>query len=252
MGKTTDIEWADSTQNYFFGCTKVSAGCDNCYAERILKDGFFFRKLNFQKKIEELESWKKPRRIFVNSMSDTFHERATDHDIDTLFQIFERYRHHTFIILTKRINRAYNYFKTGNVPDNCWIGTSIENKSALHRMVKLKMIKAKTRFISFEPLLEDLGQLDLQGIHWVIVGGESDYRNPRQMKEEWAMNIKLQADSLGIPFFFKQLGGSIKDTDGHWGTDKLYGQTYTSSPQIESGLVDIKTFKLDQFIELKQ
>lgn len=234
MGEKTAIEWADTTINTAWGCTKVSAGCEKCYMFRLSKifgripDVAQPRKLeNIEK---ELKKFNDNRIIFLNSMTDTFHESYPFELIHKWFDLLEKYNNSRYIILTKRINKAYNFFKQRPVQDHIWIGTSIENKAALHRLAKLKLINCKTRFLSLEPLLEDLGQIDLTGIHWVIVGGESDFSNPRPFNESWARNIKDQCKQAGIPFFYKQSGGKTKNQDGVWGTNYLDGKQYLEIP----------------------
>lgn len=245
LADKTKIEWSDATLNLVWGCDKVSTGCDNCYAERLSKlfnMSFKIHELKFENKVKDLDSWKTGKRIFVNSMSDTFHESLTDFTIDKWFDLFRKYERHTFIILTKRINRAFNYFMTRQVPSNCWIGTSVENKAALHRIEKLKMIKSYIRFVSFEPLLEDVTPVDLKGIHWAIVGGESDYKNPRPMKPDWAWNIYQECQKYGTAFFYKQEGGKQKDADDHWGTNKLFGKEYMEYPNLLAQSIEQNTY----------
>jgi len=233
MGEKTSIEWADSTLNTAWGCTKVSAGCENCYMFRLSK--IFGKNAENPKPREmknilrDLKKFRDQKRIiFLNSMTDTFHENFSNELINEWFDLFEA-QEHEFIILTKRINRAYNYFKTREVPKNCWIGTSIENKACLHRLTKLKMIDAPILFVSFEPLLEGLGKIDLEGISWVIVGGESDYRNPRPFSVEWAREIRDQCRESSIPFFYKQSGGTRK-IKGTWGSNEIDGQKHLEMP----------------------
>lgn len=237
MADNTPIEWADATLNFIWGCTKVSPGCKNCYVERNPYQSFEFHFLNYVVKVEQLRKWKTPRRIFVNSMSDTFHEKVLDDVLDVWFDTFKHYSHHTFIILTKRINRAYNYFKWPRyVPDNVWIGTSVENKNYLHRIEKLKRIRAKTRCVSFEPLLGPIGKVDLSGISWAIVGGESDFKHPRPMDPVWAEEIRLQCEVQNVIFFYKQQGGKNKLVDGSWGTRLLYGKEYQNWPKSNNAI----------------
>ena len=233
MGENTSIEWADHTINFAWGCTKVSKECQKCYAERL--SIIFKKRFNppwetvLKNQISKLKSFKPGSIIFFNSMTDTFHESFSFELIESWFKILEGCQEYQFIILTKRINRAYNFFKVRSCPDNCWIGTSIGTKSALHRLPKLKLIHAKIRFLSLEPLLEDLGDVDLSGIQWVIVGGESDFKEPRPFDIAWARNIRDQCKKYKVPFFFKQTGGT-KKINGCWGSNLIDGKTYLEMP----------------------
>jgi len=243
MGKNTPIEWADNTINFYLGCTKVSKGCDYCYIDRILNftryDPRIITKMSWTNIEKKLKKWQ-PSVIFVNSMSDTFHESINQEDLVEMFAMMWSYPKHQFIVLTKRINKAYNYFKGHLCPDNVWIGTSVENKASLHRIDKLRKIDARIRFVSCEPLLEGLGQIDLNGISWIIVGGESDIASPRPFEVSWAREILSQCRDSRIAYFFKQTGGR-KKIGGHWGSDKInlncdklyhqhYGQTFQEMP----------------------
>jgi len=174
---------------------------------------------------------KTARVIFVNSMTDHYHENYSNEIITEWFKIFASYPQLQFIILTKRINRAFIFHKTFPVPKNCWIGTSIESRSALHRLQKLKLIEAKIRFVSFEPLLENLYKVDLTGIHWAIVGGESDFKNPRPFDVDWAINIRNQCRAAGVAFFYKQSGGT-KKINGCWGSNEIDGKKYLEMPVL--------------------
>lgn len=234
MGEKTSIEWADTTLNTAWGCTKVSDGCKNCYMFRLSKifgrDAEDPKPRKMERIIADLKKLgQKGRVIFLNSMSDTYHENFSDELIIEWLQLFASYPIHEFIILTKRINRAYNLHKKFPLPDNCWIGTSIENRVSLHRLEKLKKIQAKIRFVSFEPLLENLYEIDLKGIQWVIVGGESDFKDPRPFDEMWAITILAQCRRDNVPFFYKQSGGK-KKIDKCWGSNKLEGKTYLEMP----------------------
>lgn len=234
--KNTSIEWADNTINFHIGCTKVSEGCKFCYMyrleERFGRDPKVVRKTNWKTIESNLKNWK-PSRIFVNSMSDTFHESISEQEINTMFRIMQFYPQHTYIILTKRIGRAVAYFKINKVPDNVWIGTSIESDKHLDRLDQLRMIEAKTRFVSFEPLLDYVLNFNLKGIQWIIVGGESG-TNPRPMKPIWVDNIKIVSDSDKVPFFFKQWGGSKKcSCHNAWGCRVYEGKTWDELPLME-------------------
>ena len=243
MGEATEIEWADRTVNFAWGCTKVSVGCDKCYMfrlSRIYGRSTVFTPRKLERAEADIRKWKTPSIVFVNSMTDTFHEDAPYELIDSWFDVMRKYSQHQYIILTKRINKAYQYFKTRDCPDQCWIGTSIENSSQLHRLRTLKKIKTKIRFVSFEPLLADIQNADFSGLQWVIVGGESDQSAPREFKEEWAIHIRDSCREHDIPFFYKQFGGKRKsfeeNLDGTkkknkvWGTNILDGKKYLEMP----------------------
>ncbi len=207
------IEWTEKTWNPSIGCNKVSAGCKNCYAEVMAKrlqimgnqdyaNGFQFKilphRLNYPITI------KKPTIFFVNSMSDLFHEEMPFDFLDKVFETMQQTPQHHYQILTKREKILYEYCKNRHIADNIFLGVTVENQKVKRRIDILRKIDSK-RFLSLEPLLEDLGVLDLSGIDWVIVGGESGFK-ARPMKKEWVLNIKNQCDQQGIPFFFKQWG----------------------------------------------
>ncbi len=220
MTTISRIEWTEQTWNPAVGCTKISAGCKNCYAETMAKrlkamgtpgyeNGFALQVL--PDRLEDPVKRKKPTVYFVNSMSDLFHEKIPDAYIEQVFDVIARTPHHTYQILTKRGARMARFFKTRTVPENAWLGVSVENrKHGVPRIDHLRRVPAKIRFLSVEPLLEDVGELDLTDIHWVIVGGESGPK-ARPMKEEWADSIRAQCEEQEVAFFFKQWGG--------WGAD---------------------------------
>jgi protein gp37 len=220
MTTISRIEWTEQTWNPAVGCTKISAGCKNCYAETMAKrlkamgtpgyeNGFALQIL--PDRLEDPVKRKKPTVYFVNSMSDLFHENIPDAYIGQVFDVIARTPHHTYQILTKRGARMARFFKTRSVPENAWLGVSVENrKHGVPRINHLRRVPAKIRFLSVEPLLEDVGELDLTDIHWVIVGGESGPK-ARPMKEEWADSIRAQCEEQEVAFFFKQWGG--------WGAD---------------------------------
>lgn len=220
MTTKTQIEWTEETWNPTTGCTKVSAGCKNCYAEVMAKrlkamgaNGYnngFKLSLMHERLTQPLKR-KKPTTYFVNSMSDLFHEDVPFDFIDQIFDVIQQTPQHKYQILTKRADNMANYFNTITVPENVWLGVSVENiKEGLSRINVLKKIPAKIRFLSIEPLLEDLGEVDFTDIHWVIVGGESGIK-ARKMKKYWVENIQKQCDEQNIAFFFKQWGT--------WGAD---------------------------------
>ena len=243
--KNTAIEWADHSVNFFVGCTKISPGCVNCYMyrleERFGRNPYVVRKTDWKVRERELKSYD-PSNIFVNSMSDTFNDDITPEQIDEMFAIMAKYPKHNYIILTKRIERAVKYFLHKQVPSNFWIGTSVESEKYLWRINELRKIDAKVRFVSFEPLLEliDIMNADLLGIHWVIVGGESD-KNPRLMKKEFVTPIFDMCQKRGIAFFFKQWGGNTKcKCHNAWGCRLLHGKTYDELP-ISKGDLEIES-----------
>jgi protein gp37 len=216
------IEWTEETWNPTTGCTKVSAGCKNCYAEAmanrlkaigtpVYENGFEFSIL--PERLEQPLKKKKPTKYFVNSMSDLFYEDMPDSYLDDIFNIIEKTPQHIYQILTKREDRMSEYFRKKSIPKNIWLGvTSEDRKNGLPRIDKLRNLKATIKFISIEPLLEDLGKINFAGIDWVIVGGESGPR-ARPMEEQWVINIKRQCEEQNVAFFFKQWGT--------WGSDGI-------------------------------
>lgn len=219
---TTKIEWTDASWNPITGCTKISSGCQHCYAEvmarRLCAMGVEKYRNGFhvtlhEDSLEEPLTWKKPKTIFVCSMSDLFHKDVPNEFIDKVMSIICRTPQHRYQILTKRADRMADYFSTHSVPQNAWLGVTVDVQSSKPRIDALRNIDgAPIRFLSCEPLLEDLGVLDLNGIDWIIVGGESG-KMARPMKEEWVINIKNQVESSGKAFFFKQWGT--------WGSDGI-------------------------------
>ncbi len=217
--KYSKIEWTEATWNPSIGCDKISAGCKNCYAEVMAKrlqamkspgyeDAFKFKMI--PDRLEAPLKVKKPTKFFVNSMSDLFHEEMSVEFLDKVFDTIRRTPQHTYQILTKREKVLEKYFQNRTVPNNVWLGVTVEIKSKKNRIDALRNIDAKIRFLSIEPLLESIGKIDLTNIHWVIVGGESGHK-ARPMKSEWAIDIQRQCDEQGVSFFFKQWGA--------WGAD---------------------------------
>jgi protein gp37 len=232
----TKIEWTESTWNPVTGCTKVSPGCLNCYAERLAKRlramGQPNYKYGFEVALHEQTlaiplSWKKPRMIFVNSMSDLFHEYVPMEFIKEIFNVMRRASWHQFQILTKRSKRLIEINDIIDWPDNVWMGVSVENEDYLSRIDHLRVINAKIKFLSFEPLLGPVNDLDFQDIHWVIVGGESGPK-ARLIKEEWVINLRNKCKSDNIPFFFKQWGGINKKRNGR----VLEGRVWDELPAL--------------------
>jgi protein gp37 len=220
MTSYSRIEWTEQTWNPTVGCTKISPGCKHCYAETMAKRlqamgmrGYEngFRLVLMPERLAEPLERRKPTIYFVNSMSDLFHEKVPFEYIEQVFNVMEQAHNHTFQVLTKRAERMAAFCCTRAVPRNTWLGVSVENrKHGVPRIDMLREIDATIRFLSVEPLLEDVGQLDLTDIHWVIVGGESG-RKARPMRADWLHSVKRQCDEYGVPFFFKQWGA--------WGSD---------------------------------
>lgn len=218
--KKSKIEWTEETWNPTTGCTKVSPGCKYCYAEVMAnrlkamgtpgyENGFEFTIM--PERLVQPINKKKPTKYFVNSMSDLFHEDMPRTFLDKIMGVIELTSQHVYQILTKRENEMFEYFENKHVPENIWLGVTVENKKhGVPRIDKLRNIHATIKFLSIEPLLEDIGEIDLTGIHWVIVGGESGAK-ARPMQKEWALNIKRQCDEQNVAFFFKQWGT--------WGAD---------------------------------
>lgn len=212
--KTTKIEWTDKTWNPITGCTKYSAGCAHCYAETMSRRLHAMGVAKYQREFEltlhednlqEPLSWRKAHNIFVCSMSDLFHEKVPFEFIDKVMATIRQTPQHRYQILTKRAERMAEYFETRAVPENVWVGVTVEAESSKQRIDCLRQIPASVHFLSCEPLLESLGQIGLKGIEWVIVGGESGPQ-ARPMKEEWVLDIMQQCERQGAAFFFKQWG----------------------------------------------
>ena len=226
MAQKSEIEWTDATWNPVTGCTKVGPGCDNCYAERFAErwrgvvghpyeQGFDLRL--WPSRLEQPVRWRKPRMIFVNSMSDLFHKEIDRTFIDRVFDVMERADWHVFQVLTKRSSLMRNYVRErycgGCVPRHIWLGVSVEDSGHVSRISHLKDVNSEARFISFEPLLGNVGDVDLSSIAWAIVGGESG-PNARPMEGEWAVWIKQICQRDGVEFFFKQWGGPRPKSNG--------------------------------------
>jgi protein gp37 len=240
MSSHSDIEWTDATWNPVRGCTKVSPGCTHCYAETFAErfrgvpghpyeQGFDPRLVS--EKLAEPLRWGKPRMIFVNSMSDLFHEDVPDDYIARVTRVMELANWHTYQVLTKRSERLRDLLQTDlrsvAALRHVWWGVSVENRHhGLPRIDHLRAAPAAVRFLSVEPLLEELGPINLDGISWVIVGGESGH-GAREMKKDWVLSIRDQCRQAAVPFFFKQWGGVRKGKAGR----VLDGQTYSELPR---------------------
>ena len=242
MSTKSNIEWTEFTWNPVTGCTKISPGCKHCYAEvmaeRLQAIGALGYENGFKltlhpNRLTQPLKRKKPALYFVSSMSDMFHEDIPFEYLDQVFHTIRSTPQHTYQILTKRPERMEQYFQERAVPTNAWLGTTVEDrKYGLPRIDILRCINAATRFLSIEPLLEDLGAFDLTGIHWVIVGGESGAK-ARPMKPEWVANIEKQCAATGTSFFFKQWGAWGPDgvkRSKHANGREFQGKTWDSGP----------------------
>lgn len=246
MTTISRIEWTEQTWNPTVGCTKISPGCKNCYAEAMARrlkamgasgyeNGFVLTVL--PERLDDPVKRKKSTVYFVNSMSDLFHEKVPDEYIERVFDVIKRTPQHTYQILTKRAARMARFFKTRTVPQNAWMGVSVEDrKYGVPRIDHLRKVPASIRFLSVEPLLEDVGVLNLKDIQWVIVGGESGPK-ARPMHSSWAQAVQHQCEAQEVAFFFKQWGG--------WGADGkkrakgangrvLEGRTWDEMPAVIS------------------
>lgn len=247
MATNSNIEWTEMTWNPVTGCTKVSTGCKNCYAERMAKrleamgvkryrSGF---KVTLQPDLLRVPlRWKQHRIVFVNSMSDLFHEDVPLEYIRRVFETITKCPQHTFQILTKRSKRLREVASELPWQSNIWMGVSVEDERVLHRIDDLKTVPAAVRFLSCEPLLSPLDNLPLKGIHWVIVGGESG-PGARPIRVEWVKSIFRQCKTAEVPFFFKQWGGVRKDLTGR----VLNGRTYDNMPSVQSEYISHKQLK---------
>ena len=235
MADQSHIEWTEATWNPVTGCTKISAGCKNCYAERLARrlqlmgndryrNGF---RLTLHEEVIGLpKTWRNGRMIFVNSMSDLFHRDVPVDFIQRVFATMQECPQHVFQILTKRSSRLRELSSRLDWPPNVWMGVSVEDSRVLSRIEDLRSVPAAVRFLSCEPLIGSLKGINLRGIHWVIVGGESGC-GARPVKVEWIREIFSACRKLRIPFFFKQWGGVRKDLTGR----SLNGRTYSEMPR---------------------
>lgn len=226
MAQTSDIEWTDATWNPVTGCTKIGPGCDNCYAHRFAErwrgiaghpyeQGFDLRL--WPSRLHQPSQWKKPRMIFVNSMSDLFHKNVDRQFIDKVFDAMELADWHVYQVLTKRSSLMRQYvqsrYRGEEVPKHIWLGVSVEDAAHKKRIDHLRQINSDARFISFEPLLGPIGSIDLSGIAWAIVGGESGPK-ARRMEETWAIELRDACEAADVAFFFKQWGGPRPKSGG--------------------------------------
>lgn len=245
MAQTSSIEWTDATWNPVTGCTKITSGCDNCYAARFAErwrgiPGHAFEKgfdlvLRPERLKQPLE-WRRSKMIFVNSMSDLFHKDVPTEFIDRVFDTMEAANWHVFQILTKRSSLMRDYLKSrysDRSPDHIWLGVSVEDAKAKGRIQHLQQAPIGVRFLSIEPLLGPVGQLNLDGIHWVIAGGESGPK-ARPVEIEWVREIRDQCQTQNVPFFFKQWGGFRPKSGGR----DLDGREWSEWPiQAHEGIL---------------
>ncbi|MCW8917169.1 MAG: phage Gp37/Gp68 family protein [Magnetovibrio sp.] len=239
MSTKSKIEWTEQTWNPTTGCDKVSPGCKHCYAEgmavrlKAMRAGGYqngFQLTLQQHRLDQPLKRKKPTVYFVNSMSDLFHEGISDAYLDQVFDVISRTPHHTYQILTKRAERLPEYFSSRACPKNVWLGVTVEDKKyGLPRIDCLRQVDAYIRFVSVEPLLEDLGPVDFTDIHWVIVGGESGSR-ARPMKAAWAERVRRYAKAAGAAYFFKQWGT--------WGADGVKRAKQLNGRQLNGKIYD--------------
>jgi protein gp37 len=248
MAANSEIEWTDATWNPVTGCTKIGPGCENCYALRFAErwrgiadhpyeQGFDLRL--WPSRLQQPSQWKKPRMIFVNSMSDLFHKAIDRHFIDCVFDAMEAADWHVYQVLTKRSSLMRNYVRNryngSEVPKHIWLGVSVEDDGHKGRIEQLRQINSQARFVSFEPLLGPIGKVDLSGIAWAIVGGESGPK-ARQMAESWALDLRDKCELEGVAFFFKQWGGARPKSGGRL----LEGEEWNGFPWqiVPQGIIE--------------
>jgi protein gp37 len=248
LAENSTIEWTDATWNPVTGCTKISAGCDNCYAARFSErfrgvpghpfESGFDLTLRPERLLQPLK-WKRPRMIFVNSMSDLFHQEIPGAHIAAVFDTMEKAHWHIYQVLTKRssllqkfINKRY---ANRPAPSHMWFGVSVENKQAKSRITHLQKANASVRFLSVEPLIAPVGKLNLEGIHWVIAGGESG-PGARPMEREWVIDIRDQCLAAKVAFFFKQWGGRSPKAGGRL----LEGKEWNQFPAKRSAALELQ------------
>lgn len=232
MPSKSKIEWTESTWNPVSGCTKISNGCENCYAERMAKrlqamgtkgyeDGF--KVTLHPDSLEKPLKMKKAQMIFVNSMSDIFHKDIPEEYIMKIFEVMNKAHWHTFQVLTKRPERLEEIANKLNWTKNIWMGVTVEANDYIDRVDYLRNIEAKIKFLSVEPLIDSVDKIDYKNIDWVIVGGESGY-GCREIKKEWVLEVKDKCEKDNIPFFFKQWGGVNKKKNGRSLDGKIYDE----------------------------
>jgi len=239
MVQKSKIEWTDKTWNPVTGCTKISVGCNHCYAEvmahrlknmKVKKYANGFTPTSHESTLNEPLKWKKPRTVFICSMADLFHEDIPFCFIDRVMETVRKASHHRYQILTKRAGRMVEYFSRSSIPDNVWLGVTVESYSEKQRIELLRWLPAPVRFLSCEPLVDSIGTLDLTNIDWVIVGGESGAR-ARPMKPEWVRDIYRQAIEQDVAFFFKQWGT--------WGSDGVKRSKKANGKALDGRIIQM-------------
>jgi protein gp37 len=249
MALNSSIEWTEATWNPVTGCSHISAGCAHCYAERMAlrlqaagmakyRNGFGVT--THEKELLTPQSWRKPHDVFLCSMGDLFHEKVPPEFIRRVFNVMRACRHHRFQVLTKRSVRLKQLAHDLPWPDNVWMGVTVEDARNVNRITDLVATPARTKFLSVEPLIDNVGHLPLDGIDWVIVGGESG-PGARPMKKEWVLSIRNQCEMAGVAFYFKQWGGTRKHLSGR----ELDGRIYDAMPiaahkQATTGLLELQ------------
>lgn len=237
--RTTKIEWTDRTWNPVTGCTKLSTGCAHCYAETmanrlkamgVAKYANGFMPTMHEDALGEPLKWKQPHTIFVCSMADLFHESVSSDFVDRVMDTIRHTKQHRYQILTKRATRMTEYFSQAVIPENVWLGVTVEAVESKSRIDSLRELPASIRFISCEPLIEDLGEINLLGIDWVIVGGESGVQ-ARPMKPEWVRSIMNQAEEQKAAFFFKQWGT--------WGSDGIKRNKKSNGKALDGKIIQM-------------
>ena len=238
MAAKSTIEWTESSWNPVTGCTKISSGCEHCYAEQMARRLKSMGQHNYRNGFEVTchehvlsipAQWKTPKMIFVNSMSDLFHEKVPDSFISRIFDVMTRVDRHVYQVLTKRSVRMLDMDSKLEWCPNIWVGVTVESSEHLHRIDDLRKTSAAVKFISFEPLLDEIRDVDLSGIDWVIVGGESG-SGARPMDPKWARKLRDSCLETNIPFFFKQWGGVRKKKAGR----ELDGRFWNMMPSVKS------------------
>jgi len=242
MADKTGIEWTDATWNPVTGCTAISAGCDHCYAEtlslRLQRMGVEKYRQGFEVVLHPAAltqplRWKSPRRVFVNSMSDLFHARVPKDYVLQIWEVMRQCPQHTFQVLTKRPERMARFTADYPAPDNVWLGSSVEDMRVMQRIDRLRECAAPVRFLSCEPLIGPLPGLDLSGIHWVIVGGESGAHH-RPIDADWVRDIQKQCGKAGVPFFFKQWGGLTPKSRGRLLDGRFWDEFPLPAPTLSA------------------